>query len=188
MNYLNILTRSGFLAVALSIACMPLRAQPSPTVPIETVRSPVDDKYEFTLGGSGVSNKDFDDSLGGVSASLGEYVNQQLLVGIRQGINYSNPSNSGSAWNGSTFAFADYNFGRDVLRPFVGANLGGIYGDSIRDSFGAGLEAGAKYYVQPRTFIYAMVQYSWLFRHGKDIDDRFSNGQFVWNVGVGFSF
>jgi hypothetical protein len=74
------------------------------------------------------------------------------------------------------------------MRPFFGVNLGRIYGDTISDTWAAGLEGGAKYYVQPRTFIMAMVQYAWYFDKRDNIDDTFSQGQFLWNVGVGFNF
>jgi hypothetical protein len=67
-------------------------------------------------------------------------------------------------------------------------NIGGVYGDAVRETFAAGLEAGAKFYVQPRTFIYAMAEYGWFFRRARSLDDRFDDGQFNWTVGVGFNF
>ena len=54
--------------------------------------------------------------------------------------------------------------------------------------FAAGLEAGAKFYVQPRTFIYAMVEYGWFFRRVRNVDNSFSDGQFNGGIGVGFNF
>lgn len=144
---------------------------------------------EFTLGGGGATNKDFDESLGGVNFSLGQYLNPTQEVVLRQSINYSNPSNGGQAWNGSTrIAFDQHLTARGALRPFVGVNFGGVYGDSVRDTWAAGLEAGGKYYVQPRTFVYALVEYGWFFRRARNLDDRFNDGQFNWSVGVGFNF
>ena len=61
---------------------------------------------------------------------------------------------------------------RGPLRPFVGVNVGGVYGDRVSDTFAAGLEAGAKFYVQPRTFVYAMVEYGWFFEDSDDVDDK----------------
>jgi hypothetical protein len=144
---------------------------------------------EFTLGGSGASNKDFDESFGGVNFSYGWYLNPTQAVVVRQSINYSNPSNAGQSWNGATrIAFDQHLTARGALRPFVGVNVGGVYGDSVRDTFAAGLEAGAKFYVQPRTFIYALAEYGWFFRRARSLDDRFNEGQFNWGVGVGFNF
>jgi hypothetical protein len=145
--------------------------------------------YEITLGGNGVSDKDADDSAGGLSGSFGYFFNETLEGVVRQSINYANPDVGGAAWNGSTFLALDQHFSaRGALRPFFGVNLGRIYGDTISDTWAAGLEGGAQYYVQPRTFIMAMVQYAWYFDKRDNIDDTFSQGQFLWNVGVGFNF
>lgn len=144
---------------------------------------------EFTIGGSGSTNKDFDDSLGGVSFSYGSYVNEVMAIVLRQSISYSNPNVGGTEWNGSTKVAFDYHLmERDRWRPFVGVNAGRIYGESVRDTWAAGLEGGVKYYVMPRTFIAATVEYGWLFQHSRGVEDRFDDGQFNWSLGVGFNF
>lgn len=145
---------------------------------------------EFTLGGGGAANKDFDNTLGGINFSYGQYINDTLMWSLRQGLNYSNPDVGGTQWNGSTKLAFDQHFGSTAtpLKPFVGVNIGGVYGDAVRDTWSAGLEAGAKYYVQTRTFVFAMAEYGWFFRKARSLDDRFSDGQFTWNVGVGFNF
>lgn len=144
---------------------------------------------EFSIGGSGASSKDFDSTLGGVSFSYGQYLNNTLAVVLRQSVNYSNPDVGGTQWNGSTRIAVDkYVLPRGRVRPFIGANFGGIYGDQVNDSWAAGLETGAKVYVQERTFIVATVEYSWLFENSRGLDDRFDDGQFNWTVGVGFNF
>lgn len=144
---------------------------------------------EFTLGGSGVSNKKFNDSSGGVNFSLGWYFNDTQEVLLRQDINYTNPRNADHAWNGATRLVFDQHFPvRGPVRPFIGVSLGGIYGRHVRDTFAGGLEAGLKYYVQPKTFIYALAQYDWFFRHRHDFDRGFNDGQYTWGVGIGFNF
>ncbi len=144
---------------------------------------------EFTLGGSGAANRDFDNTFGGVSFSYGQYINPTLLWAVRQSLNYSNPDVGGTQWNGSTRLAIDQHFAaRGALRPFVGANFGGVYGDAVRDTWAAGLEAGAKFYVQPRTFVYAIAEYGWFFRRARSIDNSFDDGQFNWSLGVGFNF
>lgn len=144
---------------------------------------------EFTLGGAGATNTDFNDSFGGVNFSYGWYTSETQEWVLRQSINYSNPSNGGQAWNGATkIAFDQHLAARGPLRPFVGVNIGGVYGDRVHDTFAAGLELGGKYYVQQRTFVYALVEYGWFFDRGEDLDDTFSDGQFNWSIGVGFNF
>jgi hypothetical protein len=46
---------------------------------------------EFSLGGSGFSNTDFDSCLGGLSFAVGKYFSHTLLGSVRQSVNYANP-------------------------------------------------------------------------------------------------
>jgi|GEM_PF-962340 len=145
--------------------------------------------FELMIGGSGTSNKHLDDSLGGVNLALGHYLTSAQEILLRQSANYSNPKGSGQAWNGGTFlAFDQYLLQRTQWRPFLGAKVGGIYGDNVRDTWAAGLEGGVKYYVQPRTFIEAIAEYAWYFRHTDHFDKSFDTGQWNWGVGIGFTF
>lgn len=179
------------LAIAMPLAALaqtstpPARAQSND---FETF-TPEQGVHEFTIGGSGASNKDFDNSLGGVNFSFGTYLNGATEVLLRQTINYSNPSDADSAWNGSTKIALDQHFwAHGKWRPFVGVNAGRIYGESVRDTWTAGLETGVKYYVLPRTFIAATIEYGWLFQHARSVEDRFDDGQWNWSLGVGFNF
>ena len=74
------------------------------------------------------------------------------------------------------------------MRPFVGLNLGGFYGDNTTDTFAAGIEAGLKFYVRPKTFVFALVNYAWTFDNADDAGDNFDDGAILWTVGVGFNF
>lgn len=143
---------------------------------------------EFTLGGSGLADKDIDNSNGGVAASLGYYLNDTLAVTVRQTVNYADFDSGESDWIGSTRLALDQHLGSGRFRPFLGINAGGVYGDEVNDTFVAGLEGGLKFYVQPRTFLFALVDYSWSFDDSDDVDDTFDDGGFQWTVGVGFNF
>jgi len=144
---------------------------------------------EFTLGGSGSVNTSFDDSFGGLNFSFGWYTSETALLTLRQTINYSNSDTEDAQYSGSTRLAFDFHFGgQGAVKPYVGLNIGGVYGERVRDSFAAGLETGVKYYVQPRTFVFFHVEYDWLFRQGTNIDDTFDDGQINWSVGVGFNF
>ena len=145
--------------------------------------------HEVTLGASGAVNSDFDNSFGTLNFSYGMYLSPESAVVLRQSIGYSNPSNADSEWNGSTVVAYDWHFGKgSQTRPFIGVNFGGVYGDSVPDTWSAGLEAGVKHYVSPRVFVYGIVQYGWFFKDVSNIDNRFDTGQFNWNLGVGFNF
>lgn len=146
-------------------------------------------EHEITLGGSGGSNTEFDSSFGGINFSYGAYINPTLMWQLRQSVNYSNPDRGGTSWNGSTkIAFDQHFTARGVVRPFIGANFGRVYGDSVRDTWAAGLEAGAKFYVQSRTFVYAMAEYGWFFQRARGIDNSFKDGQLNFGVGIGYNF
>ena len=144
--------------------------------------------WEFTLGGSGGSNKDFDDSLGGLNLSLGYYLTDGLELTVRQSANYSNGSGGGAEYDGSTFVALDYNFGTGRLRPFVGVNFGRLYGDNTNETWAAGVEGGLKFYVQPKTFLFVLANYAWTFEDADNVTDAFDDGAVLWSAGVGFNF
>lgn len=181
-------TQTRLLAVTLLLAALPLGAM------AQTASGdfgPRAGDREFTLGGAGASNRKFNDSFGGANAAYGMFLNDTQELSIRQSINYTNSAQPGSRqqWNGSTrLAFDQHFVVRGPWRPFVGVNFGGAYGDSVTDTWAAGIEAGVKYYVQPRTFVYVTPEYNWFFRHASGLDRRFNDGQFNWSVGVGFNF
>lgn len=185
----------NLLRVALFAAPLGLLAQTTTTT--TTTRSYADPSdwgpragdMEVTLGGNGFSNKDLDGSSGGLSGSLGWYLNDTLEFVVRQSVNYVNPEGSGSDWAGITRVALDQHIlARGAIRPFVGVNFGGIYGDNVDETWLAGLEAGAKFYVKEQTFLFAMVDYGWSFDDSDDVDDTFSDGAFTWTVGIGFNF
>lgn len=142
----------------------------------------------FTLSGTGSSDKNFDGNAFGVSGELGWYTSERWLWGIRQSVNGVAGDKVNDAWNGSTRGFVDLNFGSGDARPYIGANLGGIYGQAVKDTGQAGLEAGLRWFVKDKTFIHAGVEYSFLFDSSNDIDNKFDDGAFFYNLGVGFNF
>ncbi|HWA09981.1 MAG TPA: outer membrane beta-barrel protein [Opitutaceae bacterium] len=177
------------LCLCLSVLPLAAMAQTTMTSPSTNSFGTTAGTHELMFGAVGVSNKEMDDSFGGLNVSFGDYLNDTLELSLRQSVNYSNPANASSAWNGSTRLALDQHFSSSgAVRPFLGVNFGGIYGDQVRDTFAAGIEGGAKFYIHPRTFVFAMAEYAWSFRHARAINDRFDDGQFNWNAGVGFNF
>jgi hypothetical protein len=186
MNRFSRFLTTSFLAALLGpLAAL---AQSRTSVPLPANYGPSNNDYEFTMGANGLSNKNLDNSTGGLSFSIGKYINDTFLTSIRQTVSYNSPSTGSSSWNGSTLFAFDEHFGRGFLSPFVGLNFGGLYGQQVHDSWSAGLETGLKYYVKPHTFIFGLLQYEWLFNKGSEIKSSFSDGQFIWSAGVGFTF
>ncbi len=144
--------------------------------------------WELTLGGGGATNKDLDNSAGSVNFSVGHFLSDTLSVSLRQSVGYSNPDVGGSSWDGSTFVALDHHFGTGNLRPFLGVNFGGIYGDNTSDTLAAGIEGGLKLYVKEKTFVFALVNYAWTFNSSRGLSNNFDDGAILWSLGVGFNF
>jgi hypothetical protein len=140
------------------------------------------------LAGHGSSDDSFDNNNFGVSAQAGWYLSEGLELGIRQSVNGAVIDDGDDSWNGSSRFYADYHFGDAMAVPFIGANIGGIYGEGVNDSGSAGLDAGLKFYVKDDTFIMLLAEYQFLFSDADEIDDQFDDGAFFYTLGVGFNF
>jgi hypothetical protein len=141
----------------------------------------VEGDYEVTLSGNGSSDDDFNTSTFGGSGSLGYSVTDSQEIGVRQDVSVVELEDEQTRWNGATRAF--YNFQYDLGRPqpFIGANVGYEYGRVVDASFIGGPEAGLQFYVKPKTFIEAMLEYQIPFEDADEAD-------LVYSLGIGFNF
>lgn len=175
MNYVKIL---GIITAALAVTL--------PNTNAQELFGPEEGDWELTLSGNGNSDQDFDTGQFGAAASVGYYLTEMWEVAVRQGFAFSDLGES--SWIGSTRVALDYNFDLDRVRPFVGVNAGGFYGDGVDETGAAGLEAGLKWYVKEETFLFGMVEYQWLFDSPSRADNAFDDGGFVYGLGIGFNF
>ncbi len=123
-----------------------------------------------------------------VQGSWGQYLSESSLWGVRQTVNARDTEGESVKFDGSTRVFYDYHFGNGKARPFIGASIGGVYGDRVDETFMAGPEIGFKYWVQDKTFITAMAEYQFLFKSGSDAQDRYDDGVFLYSIGIGFNY
>jgi hypothetical protein len=135
--------------------------------------------WAMTLSGSGNNDQDWRTGSASINLSLGYFTTKELELGVRQGLIWSD---GGSAWNGDTRVFADYHFDMDRWQPYVGANLGYVYGDSVNDAWIAGPEVGVKYFVNSTTFIDLSAAYEFNLEEGLD------DGAFFYSLGLGFKW
>ena len=119
---------------------------------------------------------------------MGWFLTNEFELGIRQSVNVLALENADDRWSGATRGFADYHFGQGSVVPYLGANLGSVYGEDVHDTGAAGLEGGLKFYVKDKTFIALQVEYDWLFDNSDDIDNQFDDGAYFYTLGVGFNF
>jgi outer membrane protein W len=179
------------------LACLAVAALASPLAFAQerydernvNVWGPEKGDWEVQLGAGGSNDADFENGGFNVDGTLGYYVTDNLEVALRQSVSY-NDTGGESSWNGTTRAAVDYHFPLldNRLRPFIGANLGYVYGDTVDDTWAAGPEAGAKFYVKDETFLFGRAEYQFLFDDGDDLEDEFSDGQWIYTVGIGFNF
>jgi len=144
---------------------------------------------EFTLSGVGSSNENVDAGSAAIEAGIGVFIGPMFSIGARQSVGYSD-FNNGTAVNASTRGFADLQFNLGRFAPFVGANVGYIYGEGVNDTFAAGPEAGVKFYLGEThdVFLYGRVEYQFYFDKGDAVDDVFEDGQFNYSLGIGVRF
>ncbi|MAL98461.1 hypothetical protein [Hydrocarboniclastica marina] len=156
-------------------------------VPLGVTAAPSTGDKLFTLAGSGSSDKDLDNNQFNVSFDVGQYMTDQTAVGIRQSAGAADLGDD-SSWTGATRVFADYHFGRADMQPFLGANIGGIYGDGVDETFFAGPEFGLKYYMKRETYLSVQAEYQVFFDNSNDVENNYDNGAFVYSAGLGINF
>lgn len=149
---------------------------------------PVAGEKSFTVSGSGSSDNNFDETAYGVSGELGYFLTDKWQAGLRQSVNGVSSDNNSNQWAGSTRGFIEYNFLDGTYRPYIGANLGGIYGEDVSNTGAAGLETGLKLYVLDKTYINFGIEYSWLFDDTDGFQNKSNDGIYLYNIGVGFNW
>lgn len=141
--------------------------------------------WELTLAGNGGSDNEFVTNNFSIGGSLGYFLSDQIEVGLRQGITQADVSGSDDIWNYSTRIFGDFHIDLDRWQPFIGAQIGYLYGDSTADTWIAGPEAGVKFFVNSTTFVFGQVEYQFFFEDSDEADDAFNDGQWVYSLGLG---
>ncbi len=147
------------------------------------------EKWELQLLGAGSTDNEFEAGGFTMNAQIGYYFSDQFQMRVGQSATYSDTGDD-NAWSGSTRVGAYYHFNYSVEQqwvPYVGANLGYIYGD-VSDTFVAGPELGLRYFVNDTTFISGSIAYDFFFEDAADADSAFDDGQFVYAIGIGFQW
>jgi hypothetical protein len=145
--------------------------------------------WEFLLGASGANDSDFDSGAFSLSASLGYFLSEGWELGARHNMTFFDADDTDSNFAATTRGFIDYHFDLGRLRPFLGANAGGLYGDEgVDEAFVVGPELGVKFFALEKTFILGQMEYQFAFEDADDADDAADDGQFLYTLGIGFNF
>ncbi len=142
---------------------------------------------ELTMSGSGTSDKDFRTSAITGQLSLGYFITRAFEASVRQSVSYTDPDDK-VILNGTSRLALDLHLPLARLQPFIGANIGYIYGDLVRDQFVGGPEGGLKFFLNETTFAFGQLEYQFFFEKAKQADEAFRNGRFVYSVGLGVKF
>ncbi len=140
---------------------------------------------ELTLSGSGVSDNSFDTTNLSLDIGYGYFFSQGWQGLIRQSLNIIDQPGD-NAYNASTRIGIDYNFNLRNLRPFLGATIGYMYGDGVKNSFIAGPETGLKAYLSDSAFVIFAVGYDFIFENADEAEDAFDDGIFNYRLGLGY--
>jgi hypothetical protein len=112
------------------------------------------------------------------------FLTDAVALALRQGIGFADVGGRDD-WNGSTRLALDYYFSGRRAVPFVGVNIGYLYGDAVKESFVAGPEAGLRAFINNTTFVNFVLEYEFLFEDANDADEQFDEGRFVYALGLG---
>lgn len=137
--------------------------------------------YEATLTGSGQSTDDFDNSNFGVTGSLGYYYTKNWVFTVKQSMHLGD-DNDRTLVNGRTIFQAAYQWDYGRWQPYLGMNVGGIYGADVEDDGLVGPEVGVKYYVNESTFLFGNIAYE------LPVSECCNDGNVPYALGVGFNF
>ena len=145
--------------------------------------------WELTLSGVATNGPDFNGVTAGAAGSIGYFVSDQFELSFRQSLTYTDlgdaASGKGSAWNGTSRLALDLHVDFGRFQPFVGANVGYIYGEAISDTFEVAPEAGIKWFLNRTTFIQFLVEYELFFDKNSDLSSALRDGEFVYTIGIG---
>lgn len=138
--------------------------------------------WEATLTGTGRSNDDFDSNSLGAQGSIGYYLTKNVPLTFKQDFVFADPANGSSQVNARSVFQAAYQWDFGRWQPYLGLNLGGIYGAGVTDDGVWGPEGGLKAYVNESTFIFGSISYEML------ISECCTDGVIPYNLGIGFNF
>ncbi len=146
--------------------------------------------FELTLSGTGSNGPNFNGFDASATAGLGYFINDNLELGVRETATYDDLGIK-AFLDTDTRAAVDLHFplgDQGQFLPFVGANIGYIAGGGVKNQWEAAPEGGLKYFINNSTFVEFAIEYQFYFNQHSTAGSSFSNGQFIYSLGIGFRF
>jgi hypothetical protein len=149
---------------------------------------PRDGSSELLLSGGFFHQQGADEGNFNLDLSYGYFLTPGWEIGFRQAVNYSFIDDRRDFWIATTSPYFNYNFRiTDIIVPYLGAFLGLVWND--RDETGTiGPQTGVKFYVADRAFLNLGYRYEIFFDKFRAIDNNDSDGNHVFNIGIGLTW
>ena len=148
--------------------------------------APRDGSNELLVSGGFFHSQGSDSGNLNLDLSYGYHLTPGWELGFRQALNYNFIDDSRDVWNATTAPFVNYNLRlTDIVVPYLGTFLGLAWND--RDATGTiGPQTGIKFFIHDAAFLNLGYRYEFFFDKLKQIDNNASDGNHVFNIGVGF--
>ena len=142
--------------------------------------------WEATLVGGGSNDDRFNSGAAAIGGSIGYYLSDAIEVLFRHDMSYVNFGPE--TWDGNSRIAIDANLLDTHIRPYIGGNVGYVYGDTTAEGVELAPEAGVKWYLKDKVFLNFHAEYQFVVDRGEDFSDDFSQGTFVYALGFGINF
>ncbi|HET6467506.1 MAG TPA: OmpA family protein [Geminicoccaceae bacterium] len=169
----------------------PVAAAPVDRAPMEPMAlAPVG---EFRIGGAWGHNfrerdEGTESNLGGLEIGLGYYLTPNVMLSLEQ-LAYYGYNATDDGFGGRSVIGLDLQGNWGGFRPYIGVNVGGVYGRAVQNGFVAGPELGVKIDVAQNSFLYGKVSYDYQFRNQWDsLSDWDDRGLVIGGIGFGYRF
>jgi outer membrane protein OmpA-like peptidoglycan-associated protein len=174
---------------AAPAAAMPVEPEPMPAAAPPPPPRPM---FEMAVGGFAGYNfretdGDTESNWAGGELSLGYLPTPNFRLRVDQA-GFGNFNAVDSGLTGRTVLGADLQANLGAFHPYIGLNVGALYGKGAQDGYIAGPEAGFRLDFSPKTFMYAKAAYDYQGRNTWDNWDDFDRGDVVGGLGVGVRF
>lgn len=150
--------------------------------------APLRGAHELQLSGGFFHSQGSDDGSLNADVSWGYYLTPGWQVGLRQALNYNFIDDRRDFWVATTSPFLNYNFHlSETIVPYLGGFMGLVWND--RDITGTiGPQAGVKFFVHDTAFLNLGYRYEFFFDKIRAIDNNASDGNHVFNIGIGLTW
>lgn len=158
---------------------------------IEPEFGPRQGDWEVSAGGGTANDDQWESgSFGGnLSGNVGYFVTDDLEVVVRNSLIISGAQgDKATAYIGNSRLAVDYHLPLGRFYPFIGVNIGGVYGH-VDAAASGGPEAGVKYWARKNAFLYAMAEYQWFIGGpASKLGSAYDHGMFLTTIGMGVNF